>query len=394
MRNLSHEKICICALNRIFGFEPATAHSLVDHLGSASAVFALSKNDLHEILGPHSKYYHLISEAELERSRDELAGLNPDEYDFITMDSPDYPTLLKECPDAPLGLYIRSRTASDDIFSGRDLISVVGTRDISLYGREWCAKLVSAIADAGAKPLIVSGLALGVDITAHLCALDCGVPTVGVMATGIDDVYPYRHSGYARRIAETPGCALITDYPRGTAPVAVNFLRRNRIIAGMSKATILVESKTKGGGMMTANLAFSYNREVFALPGRIDDVRSGGCNHLIRAKVAEPIEDCISLIRSLGMDTDAPRARRIPLKERVREFYSGKMPAGRISLIVEVAKQIDTHRGITPDELSVRTGFQYTDIAALACLLESDGFISMDLLQRCAANVPKTRKEN
>lgn len=391
MKDLNHETICCCALNRIFGFEPAMAHSLVENLGSASAVFALSKDELHGILGPHSRFFPLISESELERSHKELLGLDPEEYDFITLDSPDYPELLKECPDAPIGLYVRSRSAAHDIFPGKDMVSVVGTRDMSLYGREWCIKLVSAIADAGARPVIVSGLALGVDITAHLCALDCGIPTIGVMATGIDDVYPQRHSDYARRIAGSPGSALITDYPCGTAPVAVNFIRRNRIIAGMGKATVLVESKPRGGGLLTANLAFSYDRDVFALPGRIDDQRSGGCNRLIRAKIAEPITDCISLVRSLGMDGFGIRPQ-VPLKERIESFYSGKFPDDKISGLVEVAELTAAHRGITPDELCVRTGIPYTDVAALTCILESDGFICMDLLQRCSINGRPARK--
>lgn len=391
MKDPNHEKICCCALNRIFGFEPAIAHSLVDNLGSASAVFSLKRDELQEILGPHSKFLSQISETELERSLKELKGLGDDEYDFITLYGPEYPDLLKECPDAPLGLYVRSHSAADEIFRNKDMISVVGTRDISLYGREWCLKLVSAIAEAGERPVIVSGLALGIDITAHLCALECGLPTIGVMATGIDKVYPFRHTDYARRITEAPGGALITDYPCGTSPVAVNFLRRNRIIAGMSKATILVESKVRGGGMMTANLAFSYDRDVFALPGRIDDLRSGGCNKLIHAKIAEPITDCISLMRSLGM-TGGFREEKVPIQERIETFYSGKLPAERISSIVEIINLIAGNRGITPDEICARTNRQYTDIAALTCLLESDGFISTDLLQRCSLNVRPVRK--
>lgn len=392
MKDLNHEKVCCCALNRIFGFEPVIAHSLIDHLGSAGAVFALSRDELQGILGPHSKFLPMLTGAELEKSRYELEGLDDEEYDFITLDSPDYPELLKECPDAPLGLYIRSRSAAHEIFSGRNMVSVVGTRDISLYGREWCIKLVSALAETGARPVIVSGLALGVDITAHLCALDCGLRTIGVMATGIEDVYPFRHSEYAGRIAESPGSALVTDYPKGTAPVAVNFLRRNRIIAGMSRATILVESKVRGGGMMTARLAFSYDRDVFALPGRIDDLRSGGCNQLIHAKIAEPIEDCVTLVRSLGMDGGSIRPQ-ASLKERVKAFYSGKIPEERISFLIELASLIAARRGITPDEICSRTGYPYTDVAALTCLLESDGFICIDLLQRCSVNVRRVRKE-
>ena len=125
--------------------------------------------------------------------------------------------------------------------------------------------------------MIVSGLALGVDITAHAAALEGGLPTVGVSPVGIDDVYPRRHVPFVERMCATPGCALVTDYPPGTFPAAFSFIRRNRIIAGLAGSTVLIESRIKGGGMITARLAAGYGRDVFAVPGRIDDIRSQGC---------------------------------------------------------------------------------------------------------------------
>lgn len=393
MKNVTHETICCCALNRIFGFEPALARCLMDNLGSASAVFSLSQNELHDILGPHSKYLPLITEAELENSEKELKGLESDEYDFISIGRSEYPEMLKECPDAPIGIYVRSRSDSAGIFRGKEMISIVGTRDLSLYGSEWCRKIVGAISDTGKKPVIISGLALGIDITAHMCAIDCGLPTIGVMATGIDDIYPHRHIGHARRIAEHPDSALVSDYPRGTAPMAINFLRRNRIIAGMSRATILVESKIKGGGMITANLAFSYDRDVFALPGRIDDLRSEGCNKLIRAKVAEPIGNLNDLTKALGLGESDDR-HHIPITERVESFYSDRQCPCQVSDLVELAGLIASHRGITPDEICSNSGRPYTEVAAMVCLLESDGFIKVDLLQRCSVNYRPGTKES
>ena len=182
-------------------------------------------------------------------------------------------------------------------------VAVVGTRDISPYGREWCERIVHALARTSPKPLIVSGLAIGTDICAHKAALEASLPTIAVMATGTDTIYPYRHRQIAEKMSGTQGCALVTDYPPGTAPLPVNFLRRNRIIAGLSHATILVESKIKGGGMMTCRLAFSYDRDVYALPGRADDLRSQGCNHLIRARMAEPLTSEEDIIDSLGLLT-------------------------------------------------------------------------------------------
>ena len=176
-----------------------------------------------------------------------------------------------DCPDCPIGLYIRSNSDIEEIFDDAPCISIVGTRDISPYGDEWCKRIVHSLAEAPIKPVIVSGLAYGVDICAHQAALDAGLRTIAVIPTGIDDLYPYYHRRIAERIASTPGCALISDFPLKTSPQAATFLRRNRIIAGLSAATILVESKQKGGGMITCSTAFSYGREAWVLPGRIGD---------------------------------------------------------------------------------------------------------------------------
>ena len=236
------------------------------------------------------------------KKEEELTDLEKIGISFSAWNSASYPPLLKECADAPVGLYIRSVTPARELWNPSGNIAVVGTRDLSPYGKEWCEKAVTAIASGNEKPSIISGLALGTDICAHRTALDNGLPTIGVMATGPETVYPYRHKEFAERLWQTPGCALVTDYPPGTAPLAIHFLRRNRIIAGLADATILIESKSRGGGMTTSRLAFSYSRDVYALPGRADDVRSQGCNRLIREKIAEPLISIEDLIGSLGLE--------------------------------------------------------------------------------------------
>ena len=378
------EKACLCALNRIFGFEPKIGQALISHLGSASAVFSMSSEQLSSLLGPYSKYKDKICIRAVEEAAKELSQLSRSGVTFCGITENHYPSLLKECEDPPVGLYIKSTTPLSDLWQ-EDRIAVVGTRDISPYGREWCTRIVSSFASTPARPAIVSGLALGVDIEAHKTALENGLPTIAVLPTGPDAIYPLRHRAQAERIASSPGSALITDYPPGTAPLAIHFLRRNRIIAGLSKATLLIESKIKGGGMMTCRLAFSYNRDVYALPGRIDDTRSQGCNELIRQKIAEPIVSAAGLAESLGL-TLVQHPKAADFQTLLDRQYSGRIPTGDLTIIKDMVSLIRKNRGITLEEISASLGCSYPKTAELAGLLEIEDIIITDLLQRCSIN--------
>ncbi len=376
------EKICSCALNRIFGFSPKTGLALMSHLGSASEVFRLKEDDLDRLLGPYSKYRGRIGQAAVDEAEKELERLERIDVSFIGWCEDNYPALLHECDDAPIGLYVRSTTPPGELWAPKRRIAVIGTRDISPYGRDWCARTVAGLAATAEKPVIVSGLAIGTDYYAHKAALEHGLPTIGVMATGPDTVYPPRHMEFAERLHRTRGCALITDYPPGTVPLAAHFLRRNRIIAGLSEATILIESKIKGGGMMTSRLAFSYNRDVYALPGRVDDIRSQGCNNLIRGKIAEPMTSVEELMEGLGMN-GAPKGGARSVAERLQTVYGNSISPDMLRSMADVLKIISKERGITLDEISAAAGLPYHKVAHLASLMESDGLIAIDLLQRC-----------
>lgn len=386
--NLNYENLCIYTLNRVFGYEPAIAHCLIDNLGSAGAVFEMDGMELMSVLGVNSRFKSFINHSELEKSRKELQWLLDRGYHFLPFNDPAFPSLLKDCPDSPLGLYLSCSCDPASVFRRR-AVAVVGTRDISPYGREWCRRIVMALATSRDKPAIVSGLAMGTDIIAHLTALECGLPTIGVMATGIETVYPVRHRQYARRIIETEGSALATDYPMGTAPVAINFTRRNRIIAGLSEATVLIESKIKGGGLITANLAFSYERDVYALPGRIDDPCSEGCNYLIRKKIAEPITDADSFMESIGLGT-FNRRRMADLEAEITESFQDSLSPEELSQLVKIALLIKKERGITPEGICSRLGYPYNLTIRFTGLLESEGFIDVDLLQRCCLDPGKS----
>ena len=380
------EKVCICALNRLLGFEPGIAHGLIGAAGSARALFGMTPDEKLAAFGPYSKVAPLLDERELRKSEEELERLGEAGCGFITITDPGYPALLRECEDAPLGLYYRGDSPPEKVFNLRPQIAVVGTRDISLYGREWCRKIVGAMAAARNKPLIVSGFAMGTDIIAHLAALEAGLPTVAVLPTGIDDVYPSRHRSIAGKLAATEGCAIVTDYPPGTEPKAINFIRRNRIIAGICSGTVLVESKAKGGGMITARLAASYDRDLMVLPGRVDDPRSQGCNELLREKLAEPVTDTVHFLDVLGLGSPS-RRRASSLEDEIRARYGPVLSPEELGDLLAVAGIIRRRRGITLDELCPESCLPYGKVARYTGMLESDGIISTDLLQRCSINV-------
>lgn len=370
------ETLCLCALNRIFCYEPVVGLRLLEYFGTAAAVFEAPSGQLGGLLHARPEYAGKIHRGALAESARELESVERLGGRFVGLHSPAYPQLLRECPDRPLGLYVRSQTPVEDLFNSREAIAFVGTRDLSSYGREWCGNLVSTLSETSAKPLIVSGLAFGIDYVAHTTALTLSLPTVGVMATGIDRIYPSRHESLAERMVCTPGCALVSCYPLGTAPLANQFLSRNRIIAGMSRATVLVESKIRGGGLITARHAYSYDRDVYAMPGRVDDVRSQGCNRLIRDKIAEPVISREDFLDKLGLK--APRMR----KQDVLGKAAGLFPDG--SLELAVLKAVLAERGIDIRTLCARTDRPYAEVIAAALALESEGFLSMDILQRCS----------
>ncbi|MDD5911279.1 MAG: DNA-protecting protein DprA [Bacteroidales bacterium] len=386
---ITEEKTCLCAMGHIFGFDPGTAISLLNTFGSARELFNLPEKEADSLFGAYSKYKGRICRKEVDLAYEELSALSDKGYNFTGWGEDDYPALLKECEDAPCGIYIRSDTPPENLWNGRRFISIVGTRDLSPYGMEWCERLVHGIAQAGAEPVIVSGLALGTDICAHRAALKEELPTIGVMATGPETVYPSRHSLIAEKISRTEGCALITDFPPGTPPLPIHFLRRNRIIAGLSEAVILTESKSRGGGMNTARLAFSYNRSVFAFPGRLDDLKSQGCNMLIKEKIAEPLVDVEGFITDLSLSgvKKVRKSKSGGLQiDRLREIY-GDSNGGQIEKMSEILEHVRRARGITIGELCDETGYGYSTVAGLVSMLEAEGLICVDILQRCTINI-------
>ncbi|MBR1569171.1 MAG: DNA-processing protein DprA [Bacteroidales bacterium] len=369
----SERTIAWCALNRIFGYHPRLAAGLVEEAGGPLELFSGSPPELPS----HPELTAQLTPDALEWARKELQEIREAGFLFLDRENEAYPALLLECDDPPLGLYVNGSTPPGALFGFRPAVAIVGTRDVSPYGKAWCIRLVKALSDAAVRPVIVSGLAFGTDGIAHKCALEAGLPTIGVMATGIEQVYPWQHTELAAEIVRTPECALVTDYPRGTAPVALNFLRRNRIIAGLSRAVIVVESKTKGGSLMTARYACEYNRDVFALPGRADDIRSAGCNSLIRNQMAEIITTPEDLVTRLGLGLGR-RRKKEGLDVLLVRRYGAESPLRALALKVQELG------GAAFAELSAELGWTYSQVAQQAGILESDGIVETDLLQRCS----------
>lgn len=292
------------ALMGIKGVGSIVAHHLIEAFGSAKAVLEADKATLANFprigsaILEQRKDPNLFSRADLEIRFMEEHHIQTLLHHHEQEPFGPYPHRLNECPDAPTLLFKLGQANLDS----KHIVGIVGTRSCSQYGRDMVSRFVAELKEALPDLVIVSGLALGIDVSAHKAALENGVPTVGVVAHGLDRVYPYIHRSVAREMVQQGG-AIVTEYVTGTEPERGNFLSRNRIIAGLSDAVIVAESKDKGGSLVTASIALDYNREVFAFPGRVGDTRSEGCNRLIRLNRAGLITCAQDFIEAMNWDT-------------------------------------------------------------------------------------------
>lgn len=271
--------VYICAMSRVLGFRPGVCRELIEKEGELELLFSLKKRELCRLFPGNDKLVEQLADASLlDWSKRELEWADSKGIRIIPLGDGSYPALLAECPDAPPLLFYYGA----DVLSAPRKVSIVGTRLASARCKEECFSVVNKIAEY--KPVIVSGLAYGIDAAAHSAALESGIPTIAVLPNGFDRIYPSRHRDLAKRIAETGG--LLTEYTRNTSPSPLFFIRRNRIIAGISQSTIVVETRAVGGSIMTVKYAGSYNRDVYALPGRISEPNSYGCNYLISRNMA------------------------------------------------------------------------------------------------------------
>ena len=276
-------------LSIIPGIGGILARNIVAYVGSGEGIFSESVKSLQKIPGiGEVNALRIKDKSVLLKAEKELQFVTKHEIEVLFYTDKNFPRRLKTCVDAPVILYTRGNLNLDE----KRIVSIVGTRNASSYGKQICEELIQKLSERNYKTLIVSGLAYGIDIHAHKSALKYNLPTVGVIAHGLDKMYPSLHAETAKKMLDDGG--LVTDFPSGTKIDPSNFIRRNRIIAGLADATIVVESAAKGGALITAEIASSYNRDVFAFPGRAGDTYSKGCNQLIRnsgANLIEGIED-------------------------------------------------------------------------------------------------------
>ena len=275
-----------------------TAKKLIAFCGSAEAVFSESKKNLRRIPGVGEAIAAAVARQNvLHKAEEELVFTEKNGITIHTYLDGSYPNRLKQCEDSPLILYQKGGAN----LNAERLLSIVGTRKATPYGVACCEQLVEQLKVSGHNPIIVSGLAYGIDVCAHKAALKYGLTTVGVMATGLNTVYPAQHRSVARQMEEQGG-ALVSDFPSSAKLDRNSFLKRNRIIAGLADATVIVESGEKGGALVTADIAMSYSRDVLAFPGRVNDSQSKGCNGLIKRNKAALIESIEDLEYALGWD--------------------------------------------------------------------------------------------
>ena len=287
------------ALTRLTNFNYQQALELYRAVGSAQQLYE-HRHEIGDIIKDASPR---LTEAlkdwdePMRRAECEMKFMEEHRIRALTLNDDDYPQRLTECPDAPIILYYKGQA---DLNQER-IVSIVGTRRMTTYGQDLIRRFIADLRQQCPEVLIVSGLAYGVDICAHREALANGYPTVGVLAHGLDQIYPYRHRETAAKMLNHGG--LLTEFMTQTNADKPNFVRRNRIVAGMADSVILVESAAKGGGLITAEIAQSYARAVFAFPGSVGQMYSEGCNNLIRDNVAGLISNAQDFVKAMGWPT-------------------------------------------------------------------------------------------
>ncbi|NDW08884.1 DNA-processing protein DprA [Dysgonomonas sp. 520] len=286
------------ALTKINGVGDITARQLLEVIGDEKEIFMSSKKNLMSVRGiAHCLVEEILNPEVLRKAEKELDFVLKNNIQTYFISDDNYPFRLKECLDAPALLYYKGNAD----LNNTKIISIVGTRKSTNYGNSFCEKFVEDISKNLPQALIVSGLAYGIDIQAHKAALKNNLPTVGVLAHGLDRIYPSSHRNTAIEMVKNGG--LLTEFPSETEPERYNFVRRNRIVAGMADAVIVIESDKKGGSLITAEIANSYNKDVFATPGRTTDKYSAGCNQLIEDNKAIILQSAESFLRFMNWDT-------------------------------------------------------------------------------------------
>jgi len=295
---MSNEKLlALLALKKVPNLGDSSIKKLIREIGAPEEIFTEKVDNLLKIDGiGKSKIKNLQDPKHQRDAENELKFIQDQHINYVTYDQEEYPDRLKHCIDGPVVLFSRGNIN----IKQKRMLSIVGTRKVTRYGVQFCEELIESLAPI--DPVIVSGFAYGVDITAQRAAVKHGLQTVGCLAHGLNQIYPKAHKKYMAQIEENGG--FFTDFWSTDTFDRKNFLGRNRIIAGLSEATVVIESAGKGGSLVTADIANSYNREVFAVPGRANDSQSTGCNMLIKTQQAHMLTSAADLIYMLNWELE------------------------------------------------------------------------------------------
>jgi DNA processing protein len=322
----------VLALQRTPNIGVTSARKLIRTIGSAEGVFRETKRNLLKIEGIGAyKLKGLNENTQLKQADEEIEFMIRNHASWIYYRDKEYPQHLKHCSDGPIVLFFKGNFDLCD----RKTISIVGTRNATQYGRTLCEHLIEELAPL--DPVVVSGFAFGIDIVAHRTAIKYGLQTIVCLAHGLNTIYPSIHKKYVQGILENGG--LLTEFWSSDPFERNNFLKRNRIIAGMSQATVIIESGMKGGSLVTADIANSYSRDVFAFPGRCSDSLSSGCNHLIKTQQAQLITQAADIVYMLNWDLDPPSVNKprqtemfIELDDDERNIHNHLLEKGKDTL--------------------------------------------------------------
>lgn len=315
--------------------------------------------------------------ASLERAKREMEFVERHHIRIVYLHDDDYPRLLRECPDAPVILFMKGNVNLSD----GHFVSIVGTRQASERGKVLTREIVLSLAERLPRLTIISGLAYGIDIAAHRAALEIGVPTIIIPAHGLDRIYPPLHRNDAVRALDKGG--IVTEYMSGTTPEKYNFVARNRIIAGMAECTVVIESREHGGALITARMAADYDRPVFAVPGRVTDDASLGCNHLIRDHRAMLLQSPDDLLREMNWQSRCATQTTLDLplsnQPSAAAASDADSPASDASLTEDEQTLMrilrDAEDGVTVNDLVEATQWPFTKISSLLMMLQVKKYV-------------------
>ena len=360
------ETLYLMALTQTTSLSLTNLHLLIQEMGSASAIYENRKDIAQLIPAVSSKFHDEMGNfgTHLARAEEELEFCRKGKIQCLGLNDEAYPQRLKDCLDAPVLLYYRGTTG----LNAQHVVSMVGTRQITPYGKDLCRTFIRDLRLLCPDALVVSGLAYGVDVHCHRAALEEGFDTVGVLAHGLDQIYPRLHRETAKQMVAQGG--LLTEYMSRTAIDKRNFVQRNRIVAGMADAVVVVESAAKGGSLITADIAQSYNRQVWAFPGRIYDSYSSGCNRLIFTNSATLLTGAKDFCLAMGWTNDVQHQKQ--LAEGIQqELFPGDFTAEEQRVLQALATADSKQMNV----LSVETDIPVGELSGLLFSLEMKGAV-------------------